>query len=82
MDEMQMKKQLKLLFRGYRNLTPSLKSELEDLGFLLKRQNKHIVLTYMVGDRQLCFSIPKTSSDWRMGLNFASEVFNAIRLAA
>lgn len=59
---------LKIIFKNYRHMTPSIKRELEDLGFIVEKGRKHIIIR----KNQLCFSCPSTPSDYRSGLNFAN----------
>ncbi|MNY75750.1 hypothetical protein D3C86_2151140 [compost metagenome] len=50
---------------------------LEALGFSLTEEGKHIKLVYQDDDRYT-FILPKSGSDWRGGLNSASDIAKRI----
>ena len=58
----------KRLLRSYDGLTGPLKQELEDLGFVITEDGKHIKLTYY-GDERYQIILSKTPSDFRTGKN-------------
>jgi len=64
---------LKALLRGYRSLDASTRSGLEALGFSISEDGKHHKLVYQEDDRYT-FSLAKSGSDNRGGLNMASDI--------
>lgn len=65
------------LFRGYRKLTPRVRSELSRLGFDVDESGKHNKATYMNDDRYMV-TFPKTGSDHRGGLNIAANLIKEV----
>lgn len=59
---------LKNALKGYRNLTGSLKNELEALGIVISSDGKHYKWSYF-GDSRYVVTAAKTSSDGRSGMN-------------
>lgn len=66
---------LKRIFKGRQTITPRMKAQLESLGFSVLRKKKHIVIAY--GKRQ--FSVSKTPSDYRSGLNLVTTIIRTVR---
>jgi hypothetical protein len=54
-------------------MTPTIKSDLNNLGFTIDDDGKHYKLIYMQDDRYT-FPLPKSGSDWRGGMNAASDI--------
>ena len=50
-----------------------LRRELEDMGFSISEDGKHFKLVFQ-GDDRYTFTLPKSGSDWRGGLNAASDI--------
>ncbi len=75
------KRQLQKLLAGYRYISRSMEKTLCSWGFELRRNKRHDVLVYWIGNRRLSFVTPKSASDYRAGLNFASVIFNRISQA-
>lgn len=64
---------IKGILRNYRTMTPKIRSDLENLGFDIEEEGKHIKIIYR-GDGRYTFTLPKTSSDVRAGLNISSDI--------
>lgn len=64
---------VKSAFNDYREMDSTTRAELEELGFVITSDGKHHKLTYH-NDSRYQFSIPKTSSDYRSGLNAISYI--------
>lgn len=62
---------LKKALKGYRNLTGSLKNELEALGIEITSDGKHYKWSYF-GDNRYVVTAAKTSSDGRAGMNLSA----------
>lgn len=62
---------LKRALKGYRNLTGSLKNELESLGIEITSDGKHYKWSYY-GDNRYVVTAAKTSSDERSGMNLSA----------
>lgn len=73
-EELQAKREaLKEALRGYTSMTKDVLHTLTSLGFEVSEDGKHHKLTYQNDDRYT-FSLPKSGSDWRGGLNAASDI--------
>lgn len=59
--------------RGYRDMTPRIRSALVELGFSIADDGKHLKLVYK-DDGRYTFTLPKSGSDGRGGLNAASDM--------
>ncbi len=68
---------LKELLRDYKSMDAKVRKGLEDLGFEIEEEGKHYKLIYQ-GDGRYTFSLSKTSSDHRAGLNMASDIAKQI----
>lgn len=64
---------LKEILRQYTSLTASIRSELEEIGFVIYEDGKHYKLLFR-DDERYPFILPKTGSDWRGGLNAFSDL--------
>ena len=64
---------LKELLRSYKQMSPALKKELERLGFSVTEEGKHYKLEFR-NDKRYHFTLAKTGSDHRGGLNAFSEI--------
>ena len=64
---------LKQTLSEYREMTPDIRKGLEELGFSISSDGKHHKLVYR-GDNRYQITIPKTSSDYRSGLNAATYI--------
>jgi hypothetical protein len=59
--------------RGYREMTPKIRSTLIQLGFAISEEGKHFKLVYNE-DSRYTFTLPKSGSDGRGGLNSGSDI--------
>jgi regulator of replication initiation timing len=64
---------VKTMFKEYKTLTPSVRQQLQELGFEITEEGKHYRLTYY-GDDRYKTTFSKTGSDWREGKNMASTI--------
>lgn len=71
------REKLKSIFRDYKTMTKDTRETLIEMGFSLSEDGKHYKAIYKSDDRYM-FSIPKTSSDHRAGLNLASDIAKRI----
>lgn len=69
------REKLKAVLKGYTKMDNKTRKGLLDLGFSVSEDGKHCKLTFKEDDRYT-FSIPKTTSDHRAGLNAASTLGN------
>lgn len=67
------REELKRLLREYTSMDKHTRSGLEQLGFSVAEDGKHYKLVYRSDDRYT-FSLPKSGSDHRGGLNAASDI--------
>lgn len=65
--------ELKVLLKGYKNVSGSMKRTLQDIGFTITEDGKHYKLTYF-GDGRYMVTLGKTPSDGRSGLNTATTI--------
>lgn len=66
---------LKKAMVGYRSMTPKLQATLEQIGFSINDEGKHLKLTYH-DDPRYTYILPKTGSDRRGSLNAYSDIAN------
>lgn len=64
---------LKNVLRDYRSMDARTKKILQEFGFLIEEDGKHYKLVFQ-GDGRYTFSLPKTGSDHRGGLNIFSDI--------
>ena len=64
---------LKDLLRGFSRLDHKTRKGLEEMGFLLSEDGKHLILVFQ-GDERYSFVLPKSGSDHRGGLNAATDI--------
>ena len=67
------REQLKKLLRGMSTIDGKMRRELEDMGFSISEDGKHFKLVFQ-GDDRYTYTLPKSGSDWRGGLNAASDI--------
>lgn len=67
------REQLKKLLRGMTTIDGKMRRELEDMGFSISEDGKHFKLVFQ-GDDRYTYTLPKSGSDWRGGLNAASDI--------
>lgn len=63
--------------RGYREMNKKIKKALEDIGFSLSSEGRHWKITYQ-DDERYTYTLPKTGSDYRGGLNAAADISNIV----
>lgn len=68
-----MREELKDLLRGSKSMGSTVRRGLERLGFTLSEEGKHYKLIFQ-GDDRYTFTLPKSGSDHRGGLNAASDI--------
>lgn len=68
-------RELKQAMVGYRSMTPKLQGTLEEIGFSINDDGKHLKLTYR-DDPRYTYILPKTGSDRRGSLNAYSDIAN------
>jgi hypothetical protein len=68
-----MREQLKQLLRGSKGLDAKMKRGLEEMGFAITEEGKHYKLVFQDDDRYT-FTLPKSGSDHRGGLNAAGDI--------
>lgn len=64
---------VKSMFKGYRNMSGTMKQYLNDIGFEITEDGKHYKLTYF-GDSRYFTTVAKTPSDTRTGMNVAMQI--------
>jgi len=67
------KQRVKALFKGYKNMTGTMRQELLSLGFEITEAGKHYKITYQ-GDQRYMVTVGKTPSDNRSGKNNAAMI--------
>lgn len=68
-----MREKLKELLRGSRGVDAKIRRGLEEMGFSITEEGKHYKLVFQ-GDDRYTFTLPKSGSDHRGGLNAASDI--------
>jgi hypothetical protein len=68
-----MRSRLKALLRDFRSMDAKVRSALHDMGFDLSEEGKHYKIVFQ-GDDRYTFTMPKSGSDYRGGLNLASDI--------
>lgn len=71
------RKRIKDCLRGYSKMTPSVSKELEDIGFSLSDDGKHIKMVFGE-DSRYTGTLSKTGSDRRAGDNTAHDLIRSI----
>ncbi len=69
----QLADEVKAILRDYKDMDARKRGALEELGFEISEEGKHYKAVFR-GDGRYTFSISKTSSDHRAGLNLASDI--------
>lgn len=64
---------LKEILRGYKNLDAKTKRSLQEFGFSIQSEGRHHKLVFQ-DDGRYTYSLPKTASDHRSGLNLVSDI--------
>ena len=68
-----MRTRLKTLLRDFRSMDTKVSSALHDMGFEISEEGKHFKIVFQ-GDDRYTFTMPKSGSDHRGGLNLASDI--------
>ncbi|MFO1042748.1 MAG: hypothetical protein U0941_13225 [Planctomycetaceae bacterium] len=69
----EMREKLKQLLRGFRGMDSTIRRGLEEMGFSISEDGKHYKLVFQHDDRYT-FTLPKSGSDHRGGLNAATKI--------
>ncbi|HSD17590.1 MAG TPA: hypothetical protein VLC71_10090 [Thermomonas sp.] len=72
-ESAQFRERLKEMLRGFTGLDGKVRRGLEDLGFSISEEGKHYKITFQ-GDDRYTFTLPKSGSDHRGGLNAANDI--------
>jgi len=75
----QLREQLKVIFRGYKKINASMEKKLKELGFVIVRKNKHYILSYTLCGKDLRIEVACTPSDFRSGIKKVSDIIYVIR---
>lgn len=68
-----MRNRLKALLRDFRSMDAKVRSSLQDMGFDISEEGKHYKIVFQ-GDDRYTFTMPKSGSDHRGGLNLAGDI--------
>lgn len=68
-----MRERLKALLRDFRSLDPKVRNGLQQMGFDISEDGKHTKIVFQ-GDDRYTFTMPKSGSDYRGGLNLAGDI--------
>ncbi len=68
-----LRNRLKTLLRDFRSLDGRVRSALQAMGFAISEDGKHYKIVFQ-GDDRYTFTMPKSGSDHRGGLNLASDI--------
>ncbi len=68
-----MRNRLKSLLRDFRSMDAKVRSALQDMGFEISEEGKHDKIVFQ-GDDRYTFTMPKSGSDHRGGLNLAGDI--------
>jgi hypothetical protein len=72
-ENVSLRERLKALLRDYRSMDAKTRSALQDMGFQISDDGKHYKIVFQ-GDDRYTFSMPKSGSDHRGGLNLAGDI--------
>jgi len=68
-----MRNRLKALLRDFRSMDAKVRSALQAMGFDISEEGKHYKIVFQ-GDDRYTFTMPKSGSDHRGGLNLAGDI--------
>jgi hypothetical protein len=68
-----MRSKLKTLLRDFRSMDAKVRAGLQEMGFDVSEDGKHFKIVFQ-GDDRYTFTMPKSGSDHRGGLNLASDI--------
>ena len=74
-----LKKELKILFAGYKKLTPAMINKLNSLGFVLVREKNHYMFDFSLNGKNLRFEVDKTHGDFRSRIKTACVIARTIK---
>ena len=79
-QQKEFKKELKQIFSGYSSWTPKIERRMTSLGFIVKNnKGKHVVVQWSDNtNKNYLFTISKTPSDKRAGLNNVGIICRAL----
>lgn len=69
----EIKRALKELLRGYTSMDAKIRRQIEELGFSIAEDGKHLKLMFQ-DDARYTYILPKSGSDHRGGLNAANDI--------
>lgn len=72
-DSDSMRDRLKSMLRDFRSMDAKVRNALEEMGFAISEEGKHYKLIYR-GDDRYTFTLPKSGSDHKGGLNAAHDI--------
>ncbi len=75
-----LRSRLKFLLRDYRGMDAKVRSALQDMGFEISEDGKHFKIVFQ-GDDRYTFTMPKSGSDHRGGLNLASDCQRKVEMS-
>lgn len=73
----QISREIKDGLRGYKSMTPKIRSLLERHGFQINDDRRHYKIVYK-SDERYSYILPKSGSDYRGGLNAGSDIVKII----
>ena len=74
------REELKKILKQYRKMSASVQRRLSKVGITVIEGKNHYKL-YFKGNTRRCFSLPKTPSSTRTGVNSAFRIYNHLVLA-
>lgn len=76
-DNTTLRDRLKSLLRDYKSMDAKCRGVLEEMGFDIFEDGKHIKIVFQ-GDDRYTYTLPKSGSDYRGGLNAASDIIRLL----
>ena len=68
-----MAERLKKILKGAKGIDNKTRKNLKEMGFEITEESKHHKLVFR-GDERYTYPFPKSSSDWRGGMNSAKDI--------
>lgn len=75
----EMREQLKFILCGYSTYNSKMAKGFKELGFIIIRNKKHVILQYYINDKSFVFTLSKTPSDKRAGNNLACTIYRTLK---
>lgn len=72
------KKMLDKIFIGYRHMTAKIEKELNKLGFIILRHNKHLILSIVLNKQPRSITLSATASDKRCGHRIVTKIMKVV----